>query len=99
MPMGIAFNVHGSGITVSPSINANRSPTPPLIPPPTTNNLIFFPHIATKNCRFEVNFGQKNDWVPLPDDCKFMHEIDRKYWIRGPIPPANKSECTVSFVI
>lgn len=62
-------------------------------------DVVFFPHVSTKNCRFEINFGQQGPWVPLPPGFTFMNDVPMEERVRGPVAPASKQDCTVrSFI-
>lgn len=69
---------------------------------------VIFPHICTKNCKVEVNFGDgdASAWTALTllksdsseeSNLKYINGLDRKFLIRGPVAPSSKSDCTVSF--
>ncbi|XP_064490069.1 heterogeneous nuclear ribonucleoprotein U-like protein 1 [Ornithodoros turicata] len=56
-----------------------------------------FPHVLSKNCAFEINFGQQEKpFFPLPsdfEDYQFASCVPVDERIRGPEPPKKKSEC------
>ncbi len=55
---------------------------------------VLFPHILTKNCRFEVNFGQKEEpWFPPTEGYEWASEIPLDKHIRGPYRPATWADC------
>ncbi|ESO06326.1 hypothetical protein HELRODRAFT_64249 [Helobdella robusta] len=61
-----------------------------------------FPHILSKNCRFEVNFGQQSSWCPVQyvnHDHVFINNISPMYTAPGPKPPQSKSDCEVIMVV
>ncbi|VDM39562.1 unnamed protein product [Toxocara canis] len=75
---------------------------------------VLFPHICTKNCKVAVNLGdgKVEDWLSLEDlnyegreelksqqRMTFMANIEKDRLVRGPTPPASKSECTVLMMV
>lgn len=56
-----------------------------------------FPHILTKNCSFEVNFGQKDEpYFKLPDavrDYTFIGCLPLDQRIAGARPPLKREDC------
>uniref|UniRef100_A0A914W198 B30.2/SPRY domain-containing protein n=1 Tax=Plectus sambesii TaxID=2011161 RepID=A0A914W198_9BILA len=62
-------------------------------------DMVFLPHVATKNCKFEVNFGQQGVWGSLPEGFRFMNDLGVDERVRGPVGPANKSDCTVLMMV
>ena len=61
-----------------------------------TPSMALFPHVLTKNCRFEVNFGQKEPWFPPPPGgYLFIDQAPVHTKVRGMQPPAEKSQCEV----
>lgn len=61
------------------------------------NGRPLFPHVLTKNCSFEVNFGQlEKPWFPLPEgfkDYTFVGCIPLDERVRGTEGPKKKEEC------
>ena len=61
-----------------------------------TPSMAMFPHILSKNCRFEVNFGQKEPWFPPPPGgYLFIDQAPVHTKVRGMEPPPDKSQCEV----
>lgn len=53
-----------------------------------------FPHILTKNCEFECNFGQNEDaWFPLKEGFTFINTLPLEERTRGSLPPEKKEDC------
>lgn len=56
-----------------------------------------FPHVLTKNCSFEVNFGQREEpYFKLPDNMKeftFISCLPLDQRIGGTRPPAKREDC------
>ena len=47
-----------------------------------------YPHVLTKNTRFEVNFGQREEpHFPLKEGFTFINAVDAENRVRGPLPP------------
>ena len=70
---------------------------------------IIFPHVCTKNCKIEVNFGvaKSESWLNLERivvdfeerKVKFVDFLDRQFLVRGLLPPSSKNECTASYTV
>lgn len=64
------------------------------IPKEELNGQPLFPHILTKNCRFEVNFGQKEEpWFPSIEGYQWASKVPLESRVRGPISPPSRAEC------
>ena len=58
------------------------------------NGQALFPHILTKNCRFEVNFGQKEEpWFAPTEGFEWPEKVPLDLRVRGAVAPALRSEC------
>lgn len=58
------------------------------------NGRALFPHILTKNCRFEVNFGQKEEpWFPPMEGYEWASKIPVESRVRGALTPATRADC------
>lgn len=58
------------------------------------NSRPLFPHILTKNCRFEVNFGQKEEpWFPAQEGFEWASKAPTESRVRGVLAPASRAEC------
>jgi heterogeneous nuclear ribonucleoprotein U-like protein 1 len=50
----------------------------------------------TKNCRFEVNFGQKEEpWFPPTEGYKWANEIPLGNRLRGALAPPTMGDCQI----
>ncbi|XP_052265437.1 uncharacterized protein LOC127867956 isoform X2 [Dreissena polymorpha] len=58
-----------------------------------------FPHILTKNIRFEVNFGQQAPWFPPAPGFLYIMQFPQQERVRGLKPPASKSACEMIMII
>ena len=67
---------------------------------PAMKDKALFPHVATKNVRFSVNFGSPV-WCETPDIEGYlpMQEAVEEHRVRGPVPPNSCSECEVLMMI
>ncbi|EFX82953.1 hypothetical protein DAPPUDRAFT_30537, partial [Daphnia pulex] len=64
------------------------------LPRDELNGRALFPHILTKNCRFEVNFGQKEEpWFPPTEGYEWASNIPVENRVRGTIAPATRADC------
>ena len=53
-----------------------------------------FPHILTKNCRFEVNFGQKEEpWFAALDGFHWAGQVPVESRVRGTSAPSSRADC------
>ncbi|EEC00990.1 E1b-55kD-associated protein, putative, partial [Ixodes scapularis] len=63
----------------------------------TLGGQALFPHVLSKNCSFEVNFGQKEaPWFPLPkayQDYSFLGCVPLDERLRGVLGPKKKADC------
>lgn len=58
-----------------------------------------FPHILSKNVRFEVNFGQQAPWFPPAPGFMYIMQYPVTDRIRGLKPPTSKSSCEMIMII
>ncbi|CAM9927176.1 unnamed protein product [Lampetra planeri] len=59
-----------------------------------------FPHILTKNCSMEFNFGQREEpFFPLPEGFVFIQEVPLDKRIRGTVGPKTKADCEVLMMV
>lgn len=58
-----------------------------------------FPHILTKNTRFEVNFGQQAPWFPPAPGFMYIMQYSVSERVRGLKPPSTKSSCEMIMII
>ncbi|ELU18138.1 hypothetical protein CAPTEDRAFT_184820 [Capitella teleta] len=58
-----------------------------------------FPHILSKNCRFEVNFGQREPYFPPPSGFTFIEHLPLEERVRGMLSPARKAECEIIMIV
>ncbi|XP_077531470.1 heterogeneous nuclear ribonucleoprotein U-like protein 1 isoform X3 [Haemaphysalis longicornis] len=65
------------------------------IPKDVLKGRALFPHVLSKNCAFECNFGQLPEpWFPPPDSSYvFLACVPLDERIRGTVGPKKKSEC------
>lgn len=55
-----------------------------------------FPHVLTKNTKFEVNFGQKEEpHFPLKEGYTMISAVELDERVRGPLPPGKKEDCEI----
>lgn len=58
-----------------------------------------FPHILTKNMRFEVNFGQQAPWFPPAPGFMYIMQYPVNERVRGLKPPSSKQSCEMIMII
>ena len=57
------------------------------------NGRPLFPHILTKNCRFEVNFGQKEEpWYPPIEGYEWASKTPVEFLFRGAVSHATRND-------
>ncbi len=55
-----------------------------------------FPHILSKNCELEINFGQREEpYFPVKEGYTFVNSVPEEDRVRGTLPPAKKEDCEV----
>lgn len=81
--MEISYTVNGESHGVAFTISKEELNSRPL-----------FPHISTKNCRFEVNFGQKEEpWFQPLEGYEWVSKVPVESRVRGAAAPSNRGEC------
>jgi heterogeneous nuclear ribonucleoprotein U-like protein 1 len=73
------------------------------VEPADIDGKALFPHILSKNSKFEVNFGERAEgpYFPNPDrlaDFVACSQVALEDRVRGPVPAATKEECEVCFI-
>ncbi|XP_038642171.1 heterogeneous nuclear ribonucleoprotein U-like protein 1 isoform X2 [Scyliorhinus canicula] len=58
-----------------------------------------FPHVLTKNCAIEFNFGQNAPWCRLPDGFTYIEHVPVDERMPGTIGPRTKSECEILMMV
>ncbi|XP_042202227.1 heterogeneous nuclear ribonucleoprotein U-like protein 1, partial [Callorhinchus milii] len=58
-----------------------------------------FPHVLTKNCAIEFNFGQKDPWCTIREEFTFIQHVGVDQRIRGTVGPKSKSECEILMMV
>ncbi|XP_078097793.1 heterogeneous nuclear ribonucleoprotein U-like protein 1 isoform X2 [Mustelus asterias] len=61
--------------------------------------LPLFPHVLTKNCAIEFNFGQREPWCRIPDGFKYIEHVPVDERIPGTAGPKTKSECEILMMV
>ena len=56
-------------------------------------------HFTPQNVKVEVNFGQTASAHPAPEGYQFIHNLPLEARVRSPLPPKEKSECTVMYLV
>lgn len=93
------LNMEEDPIQISFAKNGNHEGLAFEIPKEELEEQALFPHILTKNCSFEVNFGQNEEpSFPLPegyDDYKFISTVPLEERERGMKPPEKREDCEI----
>ncbi|XP_069749979.1 heterogeneous nuclear ribonucleoprotein U-like protein 2 isoform X2 [Narcine bancroftii] len=59
-----------------------------------------FPHVLTKNCALECNFGQKEEpFFPVPEDYTVIQNITLEDRVRGTVGPKTRDACEVLLMV
>lgn len=59
-----------------------------------------FPHVLTKNCALECNFGQKEEpLLPVPEDYTLVQNVALEDRVRGAIGPKTRDACEVLLMV
>ena len=87
-PIEISYTLNGEYQGVAYNVDREELKGQPL-----------FPHILTKNCCFEVNFGNRESWAqPLPGFTN-IGEVPLEDRIPGPKRPERKEDCEVCNIL
>lgn len=69
------------------------------MPKSSLEDKALFPHVMSKNIRFEVNFGERSEpWIAeesYKEDFVWASKVPVEQRIAGPKKPESKSECEV----
>jgi len=81
-------------IELSYSINGTTHGVAFSIAKEELNNRALFPHILSKNCKFEVNFGDKEEpWFQPVEEFEWAAKIPLESRVRGAQAPASRADC------
>lgn len=79
----LSFTVNGASQGVAFSVKKEELNDRPL-----------FPHILTKNCRIEVNFGQKEEpWFQPLEGFQWASQVAPESRVRGTQAPGTRADC------
>ncbi|XP_071106702.1 hornerin-like [Haliotis cracherodii] len=65
--------------------------------PVGNKDMALFPHILSKNCRFQVNLGQIDPWFPPPAMYQYIGQTTDK--VRGMKEPEKISDCEMIMIV
>jgi heterogeneous nuclear ribonucleoprotein U-like protein 1 len=69
------------------------------VPKAQLENKALFPHVLSKNIRFEVNFGEREDGWNLDQrfegDFEWTSKVSLENRVKGPRKPEEKKQCEV----
>ena len=83
--------------TISYSKNGNDLGTCFEVEKGSLQEQALFPHVLSKNCELEINFGQKEEpFFPIKEGCTFINDVPVEERIRGTLPAEKKEDCEVS---
>lgn len=81
-------------VDLSFSVNGEHQGTGLTLTKEELNGKALFPHISTKNCRFEVNFGQKEEaWFQPQEGYEWASKVPLESRVRGAVAPSARVEC------
>lgn len=70
------------------------------IPKESLGEKALFPHVLSKNIKFEVNFGERSEpWIAdeaFKEGFEWASKIPEESRVRGPKKPEEKKDCEVS---
>ncbi|XP_062916073.1 heterogeneous nuclear ribonucleoprotein U-like protein 1 [Mobula hypostoma] len=58
-----------------------------------------FPHVLSKNCAVEFNFGQKDPWCRIPDGFTYIQHVPLDQRMLGTSGPKTKAECEILMMV
>lgn len=99
--VGAYLDMDGEQYMISFTVDGSDQGVAFTIEPSELEGKALFPHVLSKNVKFEVNFGERAEgpFFAHPDrllgyvPCAEVPVEDR---VRGPVPPETKEECEVS---
>jgi len=83
-PVELKFTVNGEDQGVAYSIDPNE-----------LKGCALFPHILSKNCAFQVNFGEQQAWATSLPGFTYVGSVAVADRTPGPKRPAKREECEV----
>ncbi|XP_078389080.1 heterogeneous nuclear ribonucleoprotein U-like protein 2 [Cetorhinus maximus] len=59
-----------------------------------------FPHVLSKNCAVECNFGHKEEpFFPIPEDYGLIQSVPLEERVRGAVGPTTKDACEIILMV
>ncbi|KAG5896297.1 hypothetical protein JTB14_008853 [Gonioctena quinquepunctata] len=96
--VGAFLAIEEDKVTIRYSVNGEVQPVATTIPKSELpEDAVFFPHVLSRNCAFELNLGEKEEpWFAIPAELagyQYLSKIEEK--IAGPVRPENRADCEV----
>lgn len=89
-PVTITYTINGELQDVAFSLDKSELP----------EDVTLFPHILTRNTKFEINFGQNEEpWFPTPEDLSdytLIKNVEDK--VTGYTRPEKREDCEVIYL-
>ncbi|KAK6623609.1 hypothetical protein RUM43_009461 [Polyplax serrata] len=93
--VGCYLNFDGNQIEISYTLNGEYQGVAYNIDHEELKGQPLFPHILSKNCSFEVNFGNREPWAQILPGFTNVGEIPLEDRIMGPKRPEKREDCEV----
>lgn len=97
--VGCYLDLDSNEVQISYTINGENQGIAYTIPQEELKGQPLFPHILSKNCGFEVNFGAVDPWAEVLPDYTNVGKVPLEDRIPGPKRPAKREDCEVIMMV
>eukprot|EP00062_Callorhinchus_milii_P026417 gi/632988493/ref/XP_007883143.1/ PREDICTED: heterogeneous nuclear ribonucleoprotein U-like protein 2 [Callorhinchus milii] len=98
--IGCFANFDGEQVELSFSKNGESVGVAFTISKEVLGDRALFPHVLTKNCSVQCNFGQKEEpFFPIPEDYTFIHTVPVEDRVHGSPGPQTRADCEVIMMV
>ncbi|XP_063236170.1 heterogeneous nuclear ribonucleoprotein U-like protein 1 [Bacillus rossius redtenbacheri] len=91
--VGAFLDCDGSSAVMSYTVNGKPMGVAYQVPKAQLDGKALFPHVLTKNVKFECNFGGKEPWCPPLPGYMFAGEVSLDRRVAGPPRPERRQDC------
>ncbi|XP_051901221.1 heterogeneous nuclear ribonucleoprotein U-like protein 2 isoform X2 [Pristis pectinata] len=98
--IGCFANFDGEDVELSFSLNGVCLGVAFTVSKESLADKALFPHVLTKNCALECNFGQKEEpFFPIPEDYTLIQNVALEDRVRGAVGPKTRDACEVLLMV
>ncbi|XP_059811165.1 heterogeneous nuclear ribonucleoprotein U-like protein 2 [Hypanus sabinus] len=98
--VGCFANFDGEDVELSFSLNGACLGVAFTVSKESLGDKALFPHVLTKNCALECNFGQKEEpFFPVPEDYTIIQNVALEDRVRGAVGPKTRDACEVLLMV